>query len=275
MSERTRSRDGTEIAFERSGVGPTVVIVGGALNDRSAAASLAAALSDGFTVVVYDRRGRGDSGDTPPYSVEREVEDLEAILGLVDRPASVLGHSSGAVLALDAAARGLPIARLALYEPPFVVDDTRPPLPDDYVERLDALVGAGARGDAVAYFLTVGVGLPAETVEQMRSAPVWPSMEALAHTIAYDGRVMGQTMSGAPLPAGRWASVRIPALVMDGGASPPWQRNAVGALVDVLPNATRRTLPGQGHGPADEILAPVVAGFFGTEHSRVDPAHGR
>lgn len=260
--ETVRSSDGTTIAFERSGEGPPVVLVGGALSTRAAAGPLVAEISGRLTAIAYDRRGRGDSGDTPPYAVEREVGDLAALIAAVGGSASVFGHSSGAALGLEAAARGLPIERLALYEPPFIVDDTRPPLPKDYVEHLDELVEADRRGDAIEYFMTVAVGVPAEMVAGMRDSPAWPFMEAVAHTIAYDGTVMGDNMAGTPKPLERWASVTIPTLVMDGGASPPWQRNAVRALVDVLPNVEHRTLEGQDHGPAPDVLAPALIRFF-------------
>jgi pimeloyl-ACP methyl ester carboxylesterase len=194
--------------------------------------------------------------------VDREVDDLLALLVDAGGSAFVFGRSSGAALTLEAAAGGLPIAKLALYEPPFIVDDSRPEIPRDYVTQLEELVSADRRGDAVEYFMTVAVGVPADMVAQMRSSPMWPSMEALAHTISYDGRVMGDALAGNPEPLQRWESVTIPTLVMDGGASPDWQRNAVRALVDVLPNARHRTLEGQGHGPADEVLAPALIEFF-------------
>jgi len=262
MTDTVRSSDGTTIAFDRSGDGPPLVLLGGALSDRSAAAGLAGYLAERFTVIAYDRRGRGDSGDTAPYAVDREVDDLLALIVDAGGSAFVFGHSSGAALALEAAAHGLPIARLALYEPPFIVDDSRPELPRDYVTRLEELVSADRRGDAVEYFMTVAVGVPADVVAQMRSEPMWTSMEALAHTIAYDGKVMGDATAGNPQPLRRWASVTIPTLVMDGGASPDWQRNSIRALVDVLPNVRRRTLVGQDHGPADEVLAPALIEFF-------------
>jgi pimeloyl-ACP methyl ester carboxylesterase len=257
------SRDGATIAFERSGAGPTVVFVGGALTTAAAMSPLAARLSTRCDVLVYDRRGRGSSGDTEPYAVEREVEDLAAVLEVAGGRASVYGHSSGAVLALEAASRGLPIDRLALYEPPFVVDDSRPPLPPDYVARLIDLVAGDRRGDAIEYFMTTGAAAPADTVASMRSAPFWPAMEAMAHTLAYDGTVMGDTMSGRPLQGERWASVTMPTLVMDGGASPDWARNSARGLAAVLPDARYRTLEGQTHGVTDEAMAPVLEEFFG------------
>jgi pimeloyl-ACP methyl ester carboxylesterase len=257
-----RSDDGTRIAFDRSGAGPPLVLVLGALNDRSNAAPLAEVLATHFTVYAYDRRARGDSGDTPPYAVDREIEDIDALISEAGGSAVVYGHSSGAVLALGAAARGLAIPKLALYEPPFVVDDSRPPLPDDYVSTLEELAASGRRGDAVAYFVTTGVGLPSEFAEQMRNAPMWPAFEALAPTLAYDGIIMRDTMSGRALPS-EWAtSVAMPALVMDGGESPPWQRNAVRALAALLPHAQRRSLEGQDHEVAPEVLAPVLVEFL-------------
>ncbi len=153
----------------------------------------------------------------------------------------VFGHSSGAALALEATARGLAITKLALYEPPFIVDDSRPPLPKDYVTQLTELVSAGRRGDAVEFFLTKAVGLPVDVVAEMRNAPMWQAMEDLAHTLAYDGTIMGDTMSGNPLPTEWAASVTVPTLVMDGEKSDAWQRNAVQALADILP--MRSTAP--------------------------------
>jgi pimeloyl-ACP methyl ester carboxylesterase len=262
MIETTRSSDGTTIAFERSGDGPAVILVGGALNDRTSPMRLAERLAERLTVVRYDRRGRRDSGDTPPYAVEREVEDLDALIAAAGGSASLFGHSSGAALCLEAARRGSAVPKLALYEPPFIVDDTRTPAPEDYVEHLDALVAAGARGDAVAYFMEAGVGLPANMVAGMRSMPMWPGLETLAHTISYDGRVMGGHLSGRPLPEGEWAAVTQPTLILDGGDSPAWIRNACRALAAALPNAEDRTLDGQTHDVAPEVLAPVLEPFL-------------
>jgi pimeloyl-ACP methyl ester carboxylesterase len=262
MVRKVRSKDGTAIAFDQVGDGPSIILVGGAMSTRSASVSLAALLAPHFTVFAYDRRGRGDSGDTAPYAVEREVDDLDALISEAGGSAFVFGHSSGAALALEAAARGLAITKLALYEPPFIVDDSRPPLPGDYVTQLTELIASGRRGDAVAFFMTTGVGLPVEAVAQMRHDPMWPALEDVAHTLPYDGTIMGDTMRGNPLPLKRWASVTVPTLVMDGGESPAWQRTAVHALVDVLPHAQRRSLEGQTHGVAPDALAPVLEEFF-------------
>ena len=219
-------------------------------------------LAPSLTVFAYDRRGRGDSGDTPPYAVEREIEDLAALIEEAGGSAFLFGHSSGAALALEAVGGGLAVPMLALYEPPFIVDDSRPPVPDEYVVHLQELVAVGRRGDAVAYFMIEGVGVPPEVVEQMRQAPMWPGLEALAHTIAYDGMVMGDQMAGRPLPPSWALASAVPTLVMDGGNSPSWARNAVEALADLLPHAERRTLEGQDHGAAPEVLAPVLEAFF-------------
>jgi pimeloyl-ACP methyl ester carboxylesterase len=260
---RVKSKDGTVIAFDRSGQGPALIVVGGALSDRSASAPLAKLLGPHFTVFAFDRRGRGDSGDTPPYAVEREVEDIEALIAEAGGTAFVHGHSSGAVLALTAAATlSTKIKKLALYEPPFITDDSRPPPPQDYVEQIKTLVAAGRRGDAVAFFMTDVVGTPAPAVAQMRKAPTWPAMEALAHTLPYDGAILGDTMAGKPLPAERWAAVTTPTLVMDGGASPPWIRRSAQSLAAVLPSAQHRTLEGQTHAVAPSVIAPELKRFF-------------
>jgi pimeloyl-ACP methyl ester carboxylesterase len=256
------SKDGTRIAFDQTGDGPPIIFVTGATADRSAGVPLAELLAKHFIVFSYDRRGRGDSGDTAPYAVEREIEDLAAIINEAGGSAFVFGHSSGAVLALKAAEHSLAIPKLALYEPPFIIDDSRALLPVDYVPHLNELIAAGRRGDAVEYFLTVAVEVPAEFIAQMRNSPMWPAVEAVAHTISYDGAIMGDTMRGSPAPLARFAAVKTPTLVMDGGESPTYQHNAVQALLDILPNAQRRTLAGQDHGAAPEVLAPVLVEFF-------------
>ncbi|MFI8827613.1 alpha/beta fold hydrolase [Streptomyces sp. NPDC053431] len=257
------SADGTAIAYERQGSGPAVVLVGGAFMTRGDSAGLAALLAERFTVITYDRRGRGDSADAPAYDVQREVEDLDALVeGPAGGTAMVFGMSSGAVLALEATARGSAVSRLALYEPPFVTDASRPPLPDDYVAHLTDLVRREAYGDAVAYFLTAAVGLPEEVVAGMRQAPFWKGMEAVAHTLPYDGRIMGDTMSGRPLPTERWASVTVPVLVGSGDAGAPHMLTGARQLAASGAPYTLRVFPGQEHTIAPELLAPVLADFF-------------
>src|SRR5713226_8400082 len=259
---KVHSKDGTTIAFDQSGKGSPIILVGGAFQHRSIdprTAQLAALLAPHFTVFHYDRRGRGDSSDTAPYAVEREVEDLGALIAEAGGSAFVFGMSSGAALALEAVARGLAITKLALYEPPFIVDDSRPPLPQDFATQLSELVSSGRRGDAAELFMTKAAEVPVEVVAQMRNAPFWPMVEAVAHTLIYDTTIMGDNNS---LPTERVASVTVPTLVIDGGASPVWMHNAAQAVADVLPNAQRRTLEGQTHDVAPEGLAPVLEEFF-------------
>ncbi len=251
------SKDGTPIAFDRLGDGPPVILVCGGSTDRMANAPLAALLAKHFTVFNYDRRGRGDSGDTPPYAVLREVEDIEALIAEAGGSAFLYGTSSGAALALAAAASGLAITKLALWEPPFILDESRRP-PADTAKIYTELVSAGRRGDAVEFFMAKVVGLPPEFIAQARNAPFWQAQEALAHTLAYDATIMGDYS----LPVERAATVTAPALVIAGGADFPWMRDTAQALANVIPNAQARILEGQGHNVDPAVLAPVLAEFF-------------
>jgi pimeloyl-ACP methyl ester carboxylesterase len=259
------SKDGTSIAFDRAGTGPALILVGGALSERSAWAPLAKLLAPHFTVVAFDRRGRGDSGDTAPYAVDREIDDIEALIDDVGGTAFVHGQSSGAVLSLEATVR-LPVKvlRLSLYEPPFIIDDSRAPPPEGFTAHIDELIAADARGEAVQYWMTDIVGAPAEMVAEMKASPMWPALEAVAHTLPYDIAVLGDGMSGKPLPAKHWADMTAPVLVMDGGASPAWIRHTAETLADALPYAEHKTLAGQTHSAAPELLAPELQDFFST-----------
>ena len=255
--ERIPSSDGTTIAFDRIGEGPAVILVCGGSTDRMANAALAALLAPRFTEFNYDRRGRGDSGDTPPYAVEREVEDIDAVIAAAGGSTYLYGTSSGAALALQAAASGLPITKLALWEPPFILDESRRP-PADTATTYRELVAAGRRGDAVEFFMSKVVGLPPEFVAGARNAPFWAAQEALAHTLAYDATIMGDYS----LPTERAAAVTVPTLVMDGGASFTGMGESAQALADALPDGHRRTLEAQEHNVAPEALAPVLVEFF-------------
>jgi pimeloyl-ACP methyl ester carboxylesterase len=252
------SADGTALAFDRYGDGPPVIMTAGAFNTRAATEPLARALAEQFTVLNYDRRGRGGSGDTAPYAVDREIEDLAALIDAAGGPASVFGYSSGATLALKAAAAGLPITKLVLYEPPFNPDDSYPLLPADLAGQLTELVAAGRRGDAVELYQTKAVGIPEDVVAQMRHAPFRPSLEAIAHTLAYDATIVGDRS----LPTGLIASVTIPALVISGEQSPPFLRAAARAVAQTLPNGRFSSLPGQGHDISPEATAPIMAEFL-------------
>ncbi|MER7575124.1 alpha/beta hydrolase [Streptomyces sp. NPDC126514] len=262
--DKVFSTDGTTIAYEQQGSGPAVVLVGGAFMTRGDFTDLATLLAEHCTVITYDRRGRGDSGDSPEYDVQREIEDLDALIEHVGGEVMVFGMSSGAVLALEAVARGSAVSRLAVYEPPFITDASRPPLPADYVAHLTDLVTQGAYGDAVAYFMTAAVGVPAETVAEMRQAPFWTGMEATARTLPYDGQVMGDTMSGRPLPADRWQSVTVPVLVGSGDAGAPHMLTGARELAALADTFALHVFPGQEHNIAPQLLAPVLTGFFTT-----------
>lgn len=255
------SRDGTTIAYDQTGSGPVVIFVGGAWSYRAYVgnARLAELLRDRFTVISYDRRGRGDSGDTRPYAVAREVEDLDALIQAAGGSAHVYGMSSGAALALAAAASGLNITRLALYEPPYMVGEGGHRPPADHQQHLVSLIAADRRSEANRYFMRKVMGIPALIVFVMRLFPFWSRLKAVAHTLPYDSAIMGDFS----LPTARAAAVRVPTLVIGGEKSPEVLRQAVQAVADVIPLAERRVLKGQTHNVSMKVLAPVLAEFFG------------
>jgi pimeloyl-ACP methyl ester carboxylesterase len=254
------SPDGTTIAYESVGGGPALVLVDGAMCHRAAGPMrpLAGLLRDAFTVHTYDRRGRGESSDTPPYAVAREVEDMRALIARAGGEAYVYAISSGAALALAAAAAGPGIIGLALYEPPFLAEAGDGARTREYTERLTALLDAGRRGDAVALFMT-HVGIPAEAVAGARAQPGWAALEAIAPTLAYDDQVLGD----GGVPRDLAATITVPTLVLAGGASPQGLRRAAKATADALPAAGHRVLDGQTHDVAPDALAPVLREFFG------------
>jgi pimeloyl-ACP methyl ester carboxylesterase len=263
MTSTVTSADGTRLAYERTGDGPPLIIVDGALCHRAngPARPMAAALASEFTVYTYDRRGRGDSGETAEIAVASEVEDLAALSKEAGGTPYVFGPSSGAMLALEAANNGVGIAKLAMYEPPLIVDGTREPLPADYTDRLDAMIAEGRNGDAVRSFMRF-VEVPGFALVLMRLLPVWSKLAAVAPTLRYDFALMHELQRGRPLPETRWSAATQPTLVADGGKSPVWMRNGVAGLADVLPDATYRTLPGQTHLVKPKALAPVLREFF-------------
>jgi pimeloyl-ACP methyl ester carboxylesterase len=253
------SADGTRIAFDQVGTGPTVILVDGAFCSRAFApmAGLAPLLATQYTVITYDRRGRNASGDTPPYAVAREVEDLAALLDAAGGSACMYAISSGAALALHAAADGLPIEKLAIYEPPCVAVAGGPVPPADAPARLAELAASGQRDEAVAYYMREVIGMPAETVAGMRQAPMWSGLEAVAHTLTNDATIMGDWSVPADV-----SQVAIPTLALDGELSSPPLRLAVDAVANALADAQRQTLPRQTHDVAPDVLAPVIARFF-------------
>lgn len=252
------SKDGTNITYDRMGQGAPLILVNGASVDRQSNLPLAEALKPHFTIFNYDRRGRGDSGDTPPYAVEREIEDIDAVIGAAGGSALLFGFSSGAALALKAAASGLPIRKLALWEPPFIVEGSRPFPPADNAKTLTNLLAAGRRGEAVEFFLVKVVGLTPEAVAEARKQPSWSAQEALAHTLIYDTTILGDYA----LLVASAARVKTPTLVSAGGADFPWICDSAQALAELIPGAKTHFLDGQGHSVDPAVLAPVLIDFF-------------
>ena len=256
------SKDGTTVAFDQSGMGPALILIHGAFMHRALdpqTAQLAELLSPHFTVLHYDRRGRGDSGDRQPYSVQREVEDLEALIDEAGGSAFVYGVSSGAALAIEASIElGDKIKKLAMYEPPYNSEEAARQAWKEYRRELKDLVTADRRGDAAALFL-MSVGMPADQLEEMRREPWWAAFEAVAPTLAYDAAVLGEDRV---VPTGKAASVAVPALVMNGSASEAFMYDTAVALAGAMPNAQHRTLEGQTHAVMPEALAPVLVEFF-------------
>lgn len=264
-SKFVTSADGTEIAYESTGSGPTLVLVDGALCQRSMGPSrgLAEQLAERFTVFTYDRRGRGESGPgASRYSVEREVEDLLAVLGAAGGRAHVLGTSSGGTLALEAARRAAPIDKIIVYESPFILDDTHAPNDPHLPELFQKHVDDGRRGDAVKLFMRT-VGAPAPFIALMRFMPVWKKLTGVAHTLPYDFMIAIEHQQGRPLPAGYYAAVASETLVVAGGKSPEYMRNAQAAIAEAVPRARLVTLAGQTHMVKPKVVAPVVTEFLG------------
>jgi alpha-beta hydrolase superfamily lysophospholipase len=251
------SSDGTSIAYDRLGDGPPVALVCGGSTDRTANAGLAAELAGHHTVYNFDRRGRGDSGDTRPYAVQREIEDIAAVIEAAGGSAHLYGTSSGAALAMHAAAAGLPVAKLALWELPYSVHG-RPDLSDDTASVYRELVDAGRRGDAAEYFMAKVVGMPPEFVAGARQQPWWAQQEAIAHTLAYDAEIMGDYT----LPEAVARAVTVPTLVIDGGASFGFMAETADAIAGLIPGARRLTLEGQQHNVDPAVLAPALVAFF-------------
>ncbi|WP_411148717.1 alpha/beta fold hydrolase [Streptomyces sp. A30] len=258
MDKKTTSRDGTSIAYQSTGAGPAVILVSGAMSTGATVAPLAVPLSDRFTVVSYDRRGRGESGDTAPFAVEREVEDLAALIGAVGGEASLYGISSGGALVLHAAASGLPVRRVAVYETPYAVYEDGVKQWAEYTERLTEALAQDRRGDAVELFLRL-TGLAEEMIQGARQSPMWAGMEALAPSLAYDAAVLGDGRVPRPL----LSSVGVPVLAAAGDASPAWLREATQAIAEAVPQGTYQALEGQTHMVDPNALAPVLAEFFG------------
>jgi pimeloyl-ACP methyl ester carboxylesterase len=263
--DQVTSRDGTTIAYDRLGDGPAVILVGGAFVDRSENAPLASELAERFTTLNYDRRGRGASGDTPPYALQCEIEDLEALVVEVGGSAHLYGVSSGGALVLEASAAGVAVDRIAVYEVPYDLADDAPRRHREYVARLEGFLAEGRRGEAAELFMRLA-GASDEMVAGARSSPMWPGLEAIAHTLVYDAACLGDSRP----PTDRLARITRPTLVATGGASPDsfvagggdFFARAADAIAAAIPRAQRQTIEGQTHLADPEVLAPVLERFL-------------
>jgi len=276
------SKDGTTIAYDREGLGPVVIMVNGALGDRKLdrrfklMTGISERLSPRFTVIDYDRRGRGDSNEAGRFTVEREIEDIAALIEAEGGRAALFGFSSGGALALRAAGAGIGVEKAAVYEVPFMVDRDGKRPAADYGRRLDDLVAAGDRNGAVKHFMRNAMGMPAVGVAIMRLMPAWRDMAANAHTLPYDWAALGEhNMQGDPLRADEFASVTVPVLVVHGGKSPANLRNGSEALARILPDSRLRVLPGISHNLKVDAIVPVLEDFLvdgSPNAARVDAA---
>lgn len=252
------SADGTTIAYQRTGSGPAIIVISNVAEDHSGVADLVKALSRHFTVISFDRRGRGQSGDPQPYDPAHELEDIAALIDIAGGSAALASGSGGCAIALDAAsALGGRVTGLYLYEPPFIVDDSRSPGPADYIEHVEGLIAVGKRSEAVEYVMTEMVGVPAQYIEPMKRDPSWEDMVRYAHTFVYEGRILRGLQDGKPLPPERW-SINAPIAVAIGGEGESYFRVGADALAALLPKVTVLTLPGQGHGAFWAAPGPVA-----------------
>jgi len=266
--EKVISKDGTPIAVDRLGSGPALILVDGAMCSRGFGPMppLAKQIASQFTVYHYDRRGRGDSGDGGAYDVQREIEDLDAVLQHAGGSAMVFGISSGAALAGEAVRQLRGIRRLALYEAPYVIDDTHEPLPPNFIAETKALVVSGDRSAAVRKFMRY-VGTPAIAVFVMSLLPFWKKFTKIAHTLSNDLEIIAPHHQGKPFPFGKWSMVTLPVLVMAGGKSPAYMQNSMKAWANAFPNAVHKTLAGQTHMVKQDVLAPALIEFFALAYS--------
>ena len=261
------SADGTRIAYETEGSGPALLLIDGAMcsRDMGPMRALSAALSDRFTVWIFDRRGRGDSGNTLPWSADKEIADIAALLAEMESRTGaapmVFGISSGAILAAKATAAHAGIARLALYEAPMIVDDTHAPMSPDFVPSVRRAVDSGRPDTAAKLFMSY-VGMPKIALFIMSLLPFWKKVTVNAHTLPYDLGFVEPYQGGKRLDPADWAALTMPTLVMDGGKSPTYMRNAQKHWADILPDARYKTLDGQTHNVKTEAIAPVLAQFF-------------
>lgn len=258
------SKDGTVIAYDKIGSGPAVVLVDGAFchRDMGPSTPVAQELSDSYTVYTYDRRGRGESGDTQPYDPQHEIEDLAAVAAEAGEPVSICAFSSGVPLTLAAVRHGLAVDKLALYEFPLVTDSSRSPVPADYHQHLRDLITAEKPGAAIKYFMHTGVGLPGYVVAVFPIMPGWPKLKKTAHTLTYDSQFMADALDGNPIPADRYDYITAPTTVYAGSKSPQWMRNGNTALAQAIPTAHYAELPGQTHQVRAKLFTPTLKKFL-------------
>ena len=262
------SKDRTEIAYDQTGNGPALILVDGALMYRSfgSMSELASLLAPHFTVITYDRRGRGESGYSTPYSLQNEIDDLDALIHEAGGRAFLFGISSGACLAMEAAIKlGNKVEKLAMYEPPYYSAEEARKAWIDYRKQLDKAIAAGRKGEAVVLFMNL-VGTPADQIEEMRKAPMWPMFEAVAPTLANDAAAIGEDRS---VPVKQATKVKSPTLVIN-GSTMPFMYDTARALANAIPNAKQLTLEGQSHNVDLKVLAPVLVEFFAQEK---EPVH--
>jgi pimeloyl-ACP methyl ester carboxylesterase len=255
--ETLNSTDGTTIAYQQTGTGPSLILVVGAFCDRSSTASLTPLLAPHFTVYEYDRRGRGSSGDSDDYSVDCEVDDLAALISTAGGSALVYGHSSGAALALEAAARGIPITGLAAYEPPYTAAEDGTGRSDELLEGVRAQIGVGDRDGAAALFMQ-GAGTPPEVITMLQQGPGWPRMRDLAPPLIYDLTLC----NGGVVPRERLARIGAPTVTISGGSSPDWAGRACATVAAAVPGARHVVLDGQSHAVAHDVVVPVLIDHF-------------
>jgi pimeloyl-ACP methyl ester carboxylesterase len=263
MQMKTISKDGTGIVYTQTGSGPVLILVDGAFcsKDFGPMLKLAPLLAESFTVFTYDRRARGESGDTRPYIVQKEIDDIHALINEAGGSAFLFGISSGAVLALKAVAAGLKITGLALYEPPFNINGKHKKPPAGYQEELQLMIAEGRKGDAVKYYLAKVIGVPSLIVFILRLTANWSKMKANANSLPYDAEIMGE----GTMPAEQVAAITIPAIVIAGEKSPGMLREAAQAVAEKLKNGRHRILKGQTHNVSAKVLAPVLIDFFTVE----------
>jgi pimeloyl-ACP methyl ester carboxylesterase len=254
VMDTVTSADGVTLAYERSGSGPALVIVNGALSTKEAGAPLAPLLDGAFTLYRYDRRGRGDSADRDGSTPQDELQDLAAIAAATGEAPFVFGQSSGAVLSLEAAASGVSMRGLAIHEPPYVRGAATTART---ASELAALAADGRRDEAVERFMQ-GNGLPDAMIEQMKGSPAWPALLTLAHTIAYDVRLLNEGV----VPADRLSAIACPVLATAGTLSPPWAAASVRAIAEAVPEGEWRELDGQAHNVAPDVLASLLRAQF-------------